>query len=93
MTTFWEGAVHSVNRMFSLYNVYLFICYFGCFAFWFRGWDCCSDCASSWSLLTFLLGKVQLNLLQWLTSFCGVCSEELPLQFDALDMLTGCNIG
>ena len=36
MAIFSERAAHSVNRMFSLYYVYL---YFSCFQFWFQKQD------------------------------------------------------
>ena len=35
MATFWEIAGHSVDHMFSLY---LTICNFSFFLFWFEGW-------------------------------------------------------
>ena len=32
---------------------------FGCFPFWLCGWDCCSDCTSSWLLPTLYLVVVK----------------------------------
>ena len=35
--------------------VFIFVCSFGSFQFWFRGQDLGSDCLSSWTLLTFFV--------------------------------------
>ena len=46
--------------LFRLQYVFFFImsiCIFGRLPLWFLGWDCGSDCASSWSSLTFNFSK------------------------------------
>ena len=50
MPTFYGGNAHVVNRVFSLYSVFLYSNYFHLFS---SNAEFGSDCASSWALLTF----------------------------------------
>ena len=65
MVTYWKTAAHSLNHMLFLFYVFL-KCWL--FPIWFKGRDLSSDCACSWSLITFPFkftsGVVQDNLSQ-----------------------------
>ena len=53
MATFWgRAAAYSINRMFSLYYVHVYLL-FWLFPILVLGWNGGSNCLSSWSLLTF----------------------------------------
>ena len=60
MATFWVAA-YSFYRMFSLYYTCLLFLLYPILVL-IRGWDCGSDCTSSWSLLTFYFKPLHARL-------------------------------